>query len=228
MSSVDAFEMGLLHRAFRKGFRELPELIKGVEAEDSERSTLVGEHIDFMLVALHHHHAAEDELLWPKLHARVPLHEAEIQRIEDQHDEIAASMDSFERVLTKWALSAEPGLVGQLAAGAEQLSHRIDEHLTEEEQKIVPLINEHLTLGEWQEFLDLGSSFLSERNLKYGLVLAGMVLDGASPEEWQRFITGAPVFVQYTWNERGNYTYSKYRAELHRPPRYCGHKPRLT
>jgi hemerythrin-like domain-containing protein len=218
MSSVDAFEMGLLHRAYRKGFGELAELIEGVDADDTERSNFVGAHIDFLLVALHHHHAAEDEVLWPKLHAQVPLHQGEIRRIEDQHSEIATSVDSLRRILAPWTVTADAELGGQLAAGAQKLSHQIDEHLAEEEQNIVPLINEHLTRPEWQEFLDLGSSFLSEDNLTYGLVLAGMIRDGASPEEWERFIAGAPVFVQYLWNERGNYTYAKYNAELNRSP----------
>jgi iron-sulfur cluster repair protein YtfE (RIC family) len=218
MASVDVFEMELLHRVYRKGFRELADLIEGVDADDTLRSDFVGAHIDFFLVALHHHHAAEDEVLWPKLHARVPLHQTTIKRIEDQHREIATSVDSLRRILAPWTATPELGLRAQLAAGAQKLSHQIDEHLAEEEQNVVPMINEQLTPPEWQEFLDLGSSFLSEDNLKYGLVLAGMIHDAASPQEWERFIAGAPIFVQYLWNERGNYTYAKYTAELNRSP----------
>jgi hemerythrin-like domain-containing protein len=218
MPSVDAFQMEVLHRAFRRGFRELTGLIEGVHANDTERSRLIGEHIDFFLVALHHHHAAEDELLWPKLLARVSLHQTEVQRIQDQHRQIAASVDSMERLMTPWKVTAELDLAGELAAEAQKLSHQIDEHLAEEERSVVPLIEQHLTPPEWQAFLELGSSYLSEDNITYGLVLAGMIHQGASPDEWQRFIGGSPIFVQYLWNERGTYTYAKYMSNLHAPP----------
>jgi hemerythrin-like domain-containing protein len=207
--------MALAHRAFRKGFRELAGLFRSVKAGDAKQSTLVGEHVDFMLTALHHHHAAEDELLWPKLHARAPRQEAEIERMEHQHSGIAASADKLRRLLSVWRLSAEPGLAGQLAAGAEQLSGRIDEHLVDEEQHIVPLINDYLTQLEWQECLDRWASILFASKLKYGLMLGGLILDNASSEEQRRFLAGVPLMPRMLLKLFAIRTYASYSAALH-------------
>ena len=70
--SIDALDMLVVHRVFRREFHDMSGLIAGVAAGDTARAKVVGEHLRFMLAALHHHHAAEDELVWPKLHSRVP------------------------------------------------------------------------------------------------------------------------------------------------------------
>ena len=74
---TDAFDMAIVHRVFR------------TELHDTKRSAIVGDHLKFIVAGLHHHHAAEDELIWPKLHARAPARAAEIARIENQHRDIA-------------------------------------------------------------------------------------------------------------------------------------------
>ena len=64
--------------------------------------------------ALHHHHAAEDDLAWPKLQARVPDRGVDIARMADQHAEIAAAVGRVESLLTEWTKSASPALTEQL------------------------------------------------------------------------------------------------------------------
>lgn len=215
LSTVDAFQMGVAHRAFRKGFRELAGLFRSVKPGDTKRSTLVSDHVEFMIMALHHHHVAEDELLWPKLHARIPPREAEINRMEEQHLEIAASADTVRRLLSEWKLSAQRGLSDQLAAGAEQLSRQIDEHLVDEEAIIVPLINEYLTQPEWKECLDRWGLILFASKLRYGLMLGGLILDNASPQERQRFLADVPVFPRMLLKIFAIRTYTSYSAVLH-------------
>ncbi len=89
----DPFEMAVIHRAFRAEFGNLPGLIRAVAPVDTKRSALIGGHFGNMISVLHHHHAAEDEVLSPKLHARVPGCDKEIQRVEDEHAGIADSID---------------------------------------------------------------------------------------------------------------------------------------
>ena len=43
------------------------------------------------------------------------------------------------------------------AAAIEELSARADEHFDYEEMNVVPLIAQHITQGEWQEFIDRGA-----------------------------------------------------------------------
>src|SRR4051812_7726675 len=69
---IDTSDMLFAHRVFRRELRSAPELIGGVEAGDTKRSALVADHLGYIVAGLHHHHAAEDELLWPPLRTRVP------------------------------------------------------------------------------------------------------------------------------------------------------------
>src|ERR1700742_1672807 len=68
----DAGDMFVIHRVFRREFADLPALIAAVPAGDAERAAIVGDHVKFIVAALHHHHAAEDDLAWPRLQSRAP------------------------------------------------------------------------------------------------------------------------------------------------------------
>jgi Hemerythrin HHE cation binding domain len=75
---TDAFDMGIVHRVFRSELHNAPRLIRDVQPGDIERSAIVGGHLNFIVAALQHHHAVEDELVWPKLRTRAPARAVEI------------------------------------------------------------------------------------------------------------------------------------------------------
>ena len=106
--SVDAFEMALVHGAFRRELTSAPSLIHNVEAGDTQRSSTVGGHVAFMADALHHHHAAEDAVIWPKLRARAATSEVDVTRMEDTHREIADYIERVRTVATSWSACADP------------------------------------------------------------------------------------------------------------------------
>ena len=158
--AADAFEMALVHGAFRRELTSAPSLIHNVEAGDTERSSTVGGHVAFMAEALHHHHAAEDAVIWPKLRARAATSEVDVTRMEDTHREIADYIERVRTVATSWSASADPRVADQLVPTLEEFGARLDEHLADEERNVVPLINDHLTLREWRQFLARGGRFL--------------------------------------------------------------------
>jgi Hemerythrin HHE cation binding domain len=145
-----------------------------------------------MVDGLHHHHASEDELVWPKLMARAPERQSEIQRLENQHEGIAAATAHVRSDLSAWTTAADASVRGQLLASTTELSRLIVEHLDDEERNGVPLIEEHLTPREWQAAIKRGASFLSSHP-RLGIVLGGLVLDYASPEERRSFLSGVPA-----------------------------------
>jgi hemerythrin-like domain-containing protein len=189
----DAFDMEIVHRVFRTELRIAPDLVRDIKAGDSKRSAIVGDHLNFIVAGLHHHHAAEDELIWPKLHARAPALAAEITRMEDQHRGIAEGVASVQELVASWVASADPGLAKQLILAVEVLSAVVDEHLTDEELNVVPLINEYITSVEWREAVTRAAEFLSRKNVWLGLVLGGYVLDAGSGDEGRRLMANVPL-----------------------------------
>lgn len=214
----DPFQMAVIHRAFRSEFANLPGLIRGVAPGDAKRSTLVAKYLGNMISVLHHHHAAEDEELWPKLHARIPDRNNEIQRAEDEHVGIAALIERAQSVQPSWADSADPQLAERLATSIEELSSRIDQHLDDEEQNIVALIGEYITCEEWQAFIDRGAAYLTPHNLWFALAFVGFLLRDATPEERTRFVAAVPFAPRVLVKLLGRRAYTAYRTKLYGAP----------
>jgi hypothetical protein len=148
MQSTAAFDMAMVHRAFRNELHGVPDLINGVRAGDAKRAGAVNAHLNFIVAVLHHHHEAEDDLIWPKLHARVPLCDHDIGRMEDAHRAIAAGIDTARATGSVWARTGVPTAAERLRTAVEELIGFVDVHLDDEEHDIVPLIEEYITASE--------------------------------------------------------------------------------
>ncbi|HTQ22656.1 hemerythrin domain-containing protein [Mycobacterium sp.] len=213
---ADAFDMPIVHRALRNELRNAPGLVRDVGVGDTARSAVVGAHLEFILAALHNHHATEDELIWPKLHARAPDSAEDITRMEQAHRGIADADARVTSVLAPWITSADAGLARQLVEAAEELSARVDEHLADEERNIVPLINRHITGEEWQQCVARAAEFLSRKNLRLGLVLGGLVLDASSADEARRILASAPLPQRILLRSLARRTLARYQTNLYR------------
>lgn len=216
---TDAFDMAIVHKVFRSELHDVPALIRGVMAGDTARSAVVGSHIELITAALHHHHAAEDELIWPKLHSRAPEFAETVARMEQAHRAIAAAEAKVKSVQTSWVRTADARLAAQLLDAVADLSARVDEHLTDEERNIVPLINQHITAEEWQKCAARGAEFISRKDLRLGLVLGGLTFDAASADEARRILAHVPLPQRILIRLLARRTMLRYRANLYGPPR---------
>lgn len=210
----DPFEMALVHRAFHRELHNATGLVRSATAGDTSRSAVVGEHIDFMLTAIHHHHLAEDAVVWPRLSARRPGRAAEVHRMEDAHRGIADASERVRAAAARWADSGDPSLADQLVPLVEEFLSRIDEHFDDEERNVVPLIAEYLSPRQWRKFLAHGSAFV-RTHPRRGLALGAMVLDGESAENRRRFLGNVPLPVRTVFNMVGERVYAGYRAEVY-------------
>jgi hypothetical protein len=220
---TDAFEMALVHRVFRDELRSAPALIGQVRPGRRRSRKRVAVHIANVLAALHHHHMAEDELLWPTLHARVPLRAEDIHRMETDHGLIAKLVVGVELGLADWTAATEStGAAAQsraaqtLIADAEALAELVGDHLTAEEERVVPLINEHITDAEWRAVTERGASFLSGRNAGFGVAFVGMALEACTAGERRRFLAGMPPPQRLLASLFARRALASYRARLAR------------
>jgi iron-sulfur cluster repair protein YtfE (RIC family) len=212
---TDAFDMAIVHRVFRNELHNAPGLVRDVEVADTARSAAVGAHLDFIVAALHHHHATEDDLIWPKLRARAPAHTEDLSRMEHAHRGIADADVRVKSILASWVASADLPIAAQLVEAVNDLSARVDEHLADEERSIVPLINQHITADEWRKCVARAAEFLSRRNLRLGLVLGGMVLDASSADEARRIVAGVPLPQRILIRLLARRSSARYRADLY-------------
>jgi iron-sulfur cluster repair protein YtfE (RIC family) len=70
---------------------------------------VIADHLGYIVAALHHHHTAEDELLWPALYTRVPATcDLTIKQMEDAHAAIAEAVEKVQTVRSPGALRPAP------------------------------------------------------------------------------------------------------------------------
>ena len=160
MQRPDTREMIVVHRVFRPEIDPLARMVRAVPAGNTARARHIAGHFADYQLGLHHHHTGEDDLVWPLLLARVDLEADTVLRMEAQHETVAGTLDEVARHVPAWvsAPSAETGdpLADAITAHGEALR----EHLADEEQHVLPLIAEHLTVAEWAQ---LGERFVRDR-----------------------------------------------------------------
>src|SRR3712207_5189473 len=92
----DPQEMVIVHRVFRREFRLMPAMVRAVPAGDTAWRQRIAAHCAELLAALHHHHTGEDELVWPRLRERAEAHVDLVQRMQSQHESLAALLERAE------------------------------------------------------------------------------------------------------------------------------------
>lgn len=168
---VDTRDMLVVHTALLRELRLAPGLVERAPAGGRRRR--IGEHLDFVLGMLTHHHHGEDRLLWPKLTARIPQQLAGlIATMEDQHTQVEQRIGAVRDALAEWR--GDDATAGDtLSAALRRLHEVVAEHLDAEEQQVLPLAALHLTAAEWREIGESGveSIPLSRRPLVFGMLM---------------------------------------------------------
>lgn len=202
-------QMKVIHRAMRREFAQLPDLIAGVRTGDTDRARLLGKHLSLVLGMLHEHHDAEDEMLWPILVQRVPLEKDLIAVMETQHEAIGGAVADITAHLAAWTVEAEGAARDLLSDALRDLGPALTEHLDLEEKEVLPLVHDHLTVPEWlapqKHAMKHGPKTLAGK-----LTLAGMVLEDATPRERAWFLGDMPAPARLLWRLRGARQYEEH------------------
>lgn len=200
-------EMVVIHRIFRREFRLLGGLVRRVPAGHVKRAGAIAEHLDFLLMGLHNHHSTEDEVLWPKLLERARPQAELVNRMEQQHEAVAAHIEHATKLLVEWRDGPTSATSTELADTLDRLDAALVEHLDEEESQLLPLVSEHITAAEWTELAQKSFDKFPRAALP---VMLGQVLEDASPEERRWFTDDLPLFVRVMWRLSGQRGYNRH------------------
>jgi hemerythrin-like domain-containing protein len=212
--AVDTWEMVVVHRLFRREFGLAPGLIRRVADGDRQRSAVVADHLTFLTDGLHDHHTTEDELLWPLLLERVGELDGElVRRMETQHETVGTLIARAGELLPSWRAEAQASTGEELANVFEKMSGALNEHLSDEENDILPLCSTHLTQAEWDALGERGSKGMRKGGRAF--VALGGILADATPAERARFLTRLPVPVRVLWRVVGKGIYRREVARIH-------------
>ncbi|MEV8515263.1 hemerythrin domain-containing protein [Dactylosporangium sp. NPDC051484] len=99
---------------------------------------------------IHHHHQAEDDVLWPVLRETAGA-EVDLAELTDDHRQLDPLLDRVRAEAA--ALAATPGdreAAGRLSDSLAMLRDLLDEHIDDEERTLFPVIRRYVTHEQWQ------------------------------------------------------------------------------
>jgi hemerythrin-like domain-containing protein len=217
---ADVREMYMAHAMFRREFGLLPALVRGVGAGDKERTQLIADHFELVKTVLHHHHHAEDTHLWPRLLERGPEDIDPIVHVmESQHADIDKALSEIEVARKAWRDSATSERGEDMAAALDRLSPLLDEHLSMEEERVLPLIEKYVTAAEWDR---MGQDAVAGIPLESLALMFGMTIYEAEPAVIEKVLSNLPEEARPQMLESGRQAFAAYSERVHRtatPPR---------
>jgi hemerythrin-like domain-containing protein len=209
--TCDASGMIEIHRLFRRGFGEAPDLVRRVREGDTAHAAVVATQLETMSLGLHSHHEGEDERLWPVLDERAPSCSTHVERMRAQHAELLVHLTAMDESLPAWRTSAAGTDAEPVLAALDGVNAAIAVHLPDEETNIVPVMEHTITEPEVQWFAEHGRKAIPKGQTwqQLGEILAAQP-DGG--DEWLH--THMPAPGRLAWRLIGRRRYAKHRAAL--------------
>jgi hemerythrin-like domain-containing protein len=200
--------MYAVHGVFRDSLGAAPTLVGGIAPGDAERVALIANYYENILSFLEAHHEGEELLVFPLLRERCPEDCALVDHMADQHHEAMALLAEAQSSLAAW-----PGgdAAAQQAAQErlDELCHHLLEHLDQEEQKVLPLASEHLSMEEWGQMPRHGmANFHGD---KIWLIL-GLIQERMTEGQRAAMLAHMPPPALEMWNGFGEQAFKDYSS----------------
>jgi hypothetical protein len=211
--TCDASGMIEIHRFFRRGFGEGPDLVRRVREGDTDHAAAVATQLETMSIGLHRHHEGEDERLWGPLEERAPSCTVHVERMKAQHAELLVQLTAMDRALPAWRVSAKATDAAPVLSALDGVNAAIAVHLPDEEANIVPVMEYTITKAEVEWFGEHGRKSIPKGQTwqQLGEILASQP-DGG--DAWLHKNMPAPARLAWRWI--GKSKYAKHRAALER------------
>lgn len=209
--TCDASGMIEIHRMYRAGFTEGPDLVNRVRSGNITHAHVVADNLALLSISLHAHHEGEDLRLWGTLTDRAPACAVHVGRMKQQHARMLVHLNALDSALAVWRTTATAADAAPILAALNGINDALQEHLGDEEATIVPVMEKTLTKTEMEWFGEHGRSATPKGQSWYSL---GAIL-AAQPDggvEWSHKNLPAPV--RFLWRMSGKRKYEARRKAL--------------
>lgn len=189
--SVDLASIFVMHRAFRRDLDLFAAAVTVTPPGQTRTWRALAARWRLLTTALHLHHTAEDDGIWPALLAQAPEAADVLDALEAEHARIdpllAACADGIAAMARRDGDRAR--LVGDVAA----LGNALSEHLGHEETRALPLIQAHLSAEDWAR---IEEQIAARHGTVEALAMLGWVLAGLPREHWTRLPGLTPALLR--------------------------------
>lgn len=214
---VDVRDMIVVHTAMLREFRLAPSCVARVPAGAHRATRRANAHLGLLGDLLHHHHAGEDELLWPPLRAVLSADgQARLDEAEAQHADIDAALRLVHNARHRWTQAGDDSTRDQLIAALHHLHKLLVVHLDAEERDLVPLAAAHLTPGQWAAVGEAGAASIPKSKM---LLVFGMLAYEGDPDILTAMLHSAPLPAKAIVPLLAPRVYARYAKRIHGTPR---------
>lgn len=207
----DTTEMLAVHQVFRRALGDGPQIVGSVAPGDTDRAALVGDYYKEVFLILHLHHEGEDAVIWPRLLERAPAKAGLIRNNEAQHRDILDPLGGAEQALAGWTASPDDATGDAFVAAQESLAKTLFNHFHNEEEQILPIIAEHITVEEWGELPGHAMrNYPGERTW----IPIGLVRENMTQVQRDRMLAHMPPPVVEMWISKGEPAFNQYVSDV--------------
>jgi hypothetical protein len=203
----------VLHQLERREWRMLADLAAWADPADREHTAALTRHADLVGRVLLHHHAVERDLLWPALLRAVPSGEraAVAERLAGwtaRATRIDARVLDAATAGRQWSVAGAAPARDAFVLACLDLADAVDAHVADEEERLLPLLGQHLPEAQWRAIARAARCPLAAREQ---LLVLGMALEDLGPTNRARLLAGLSPAARLAWRLRGR---AGYRAAV--------------
>jgi hemerythrin-like domain-containing protein len=195
----------LIHEAFRRDIGRLSDAVRTPRI-DRQRASQLSAHWAFVNDQLHHHHLVEDQSLWPLVRPKLSGKDdalGVLTQMEEQHVILLPKCEEIGAGFSSMAEEPSDDKGAEVASNLDALATLLATHLDDEEMHCFPVIDQALTLEEFQSF---GKATAKAVGMRGSARFFPWIFDGASPVERTAVLTMPPppvrVLCRYVWEPR--------------------------
>ncbi|MEU1720425.1 hemerythrin domain-containing protein [Nonomuraea sp. NPDC005692] len=142
----------ITHRAMRGDTRRLAEVMSAIAAGEQqagqERLRAITTFTAKLCAGIHHHHQAEDNVLWPVI-VRSAGAEVDLSDLTDDHAALDPLLEEITTAGTQ--LGTDGQAARRMAKSLAALADLLDEHIEEEERLIFPVVAKYVSEADWEK-----------------------------------------------------------------------------
>ncbi|WP_433065521.1 hemerythrin domain-containing protein [Dactylosporangium sp. CS-033363] len=146
------------HRSMRGDARRFADVTRaiadGLIPATPARAKAIHRYLTSLCDGIHHHHQAEDDVLWPVLQATAGA-EVDLAELTDDHAQLDPLLDRIRQQSAALANTpSDPAAAARLADSLTTLRDLLDEHIDDEERTVFPVIVRYVSGEQWQKVED--------------------------------------------------------------------------
>ena len=185
----------LIHEAFRRDLTRLGHAVRSPHV-DVAKARRLGAHWNFVNEQLHHHHQVEDNSLWPLVRPKLAAQNdqlAVLDKMEAQHHALEPKCEAITEEFATYPdrLGGQAG--ESLAIKLQDLATPLAAHLDDEEAHCFPVIDEALSVEEFESF---GKATAKAIGMRGSARFFPWIFDGANPLERNAVLSMPPPPVR--------------------------------